>query len=205
MTRTSSLAVEMLNLKAIRFFLVKRRSTIGKVLLARSKSIEPVKDPDKWSAEDPILYTVLISLLDRDGIPIEMIPVKFGFRVVEIIDRQILLNGKPILIKGVNRHEFDPRTGYAVSRESMEQQVKILKKFNINAVRTAHYPNDPYFYELCDRYGLYVMDEANLESHNFVKHLPRGKPEWKECGCFPGNTDGFAGPQSSLDHFLVAG
>ena len=97
-----------------------------------------------------------------------MIPVKFGFRVVEINDQQILLNGKPILIKGVNRHEFDPRTGYAVSRESMEAQVKLLKQFNINAVRTAHYPNDPYFYELCDRYGLYVMDEANLESHNLL-------------------------------------
>jgi len=141
---------------------------------------EPVKDPAKWSAEDPALYTVLLSLIDGDGSAIEVIPVKFGFRVVEIIDRQILLNGKPILIKGVNRHEFDPRTGYAVSRESMEEQVKLLKEFNINAVRTAHYPNHPYFYDLCDRFGLYVMDEANLESHSFVKHLPRGKREWKD-------------------------
>jgi beta-galactosidase len=149
--------------------------------ICKIKIEEPVKEPAKWSAEDPALYTVLLNLVDASGgNTIEVIPVKFGFRVVEIIDRQILLNGKPILIKGVNRHDFDPRTGYTVTRESMEEQVKLLKKFNINAVRTAHYPNDPYFYELCDRYGLYVMDEANLESHNFVKHLPRGKPEWRD-------------------------
>ncbi len=149
--------------------------SIGEVNFA-----EPVKNPNKWSAEDPALYTILLSLVNEEGNTTEVIPVKFGFRVVEIIDRQILLNGKPILIKGVNRHEFDPRMGYTVSRESMEAQVKLLKEFNINAVRTAHYPNHPYFYELCDRYGLYVMDEANLESHRFVKHLPRGKMEWRE-------------------------
>lgn len=140
---------------------------------------QPVTSPVKWSAEDPALYTVLLSLMDSDGQPIEVIPVKFGFRVVEIIDRRILLNGKPILIKGVNRHEFDPRKGFAVSRDSMEEQVKLLKKFNINAVRTSHYPNHTYFYDLCDRYGLYVMDEANLESHRFVKHLPGRKEEWR--------------------------
>ncbi len=141
---------------------------------------EPVKSPAQWSAEDPKLYNVLLSLVDEGGSTIEVIPIKFGFRVVEIIDRQILLNGKLILIKGVNRHEFDPRKGYAVTRESMEEQVRLLKEFNINAVRTAHYPNHPYFYELCDRYGLYVMDEANLESHKFVKHLPRGKAQWRD-------------------------
>ena len=141
--------------------------------------VEKVKNPAKWSAEDPVLYTVLITLLNEKGITRESIPFQFGFRVVEIIDRQILLNGKPIILKGVNRHDFDPRTGYAVSRKNMEAQVKLLKQFNINAVRTAHYPNDPYFYHLCDRYGIYVMDEANLESHAFVKHLPRGKAEWR--------------------------
>ncbi len=141
---------------------------------------EPVKNPAKWSAENPVLYTVLLSLEDGEGNSMEVIPAEFGFRVVEIIDRQILLNGRPILIKGVNRHEFDPRTGYTLTRESMEAQVKLLKEFNINAVRTSHYPNHPYFYELCNRYGLYVMDEANLESHRFVKHLPRGRKEWRE-------------------------
>jgi beta-galactosidase len=144
-----------------------------------SEYIEPITRPEQWSAEKPVLYTVVISLLDDDGRPLEVIPVKFGFRVVEIRDRQVLLNGKPILVKGVNRHEFDPRRGYAVTREAMEAQVKLLKQFNINAVRTAHYPNHPYFYELCDCYGLYLMDEANLESHAFVKHIPRGKPEWR--------------------------
>jgi beta-galactosidase len=141
---------------------------------------EPVNGPAKWSAEDPALYTVLLGLLDGKGNEVEVIPVKFGFRVVEIIDRQIFLNGKPILIKGVNRHEFDSRTGYVITRESMEEQVKLLKRYNVNAVRTSHYPNHPYFYDLCDLYGLYVMDEANLESHRFVKHLPRGKAEWRE-------------------------
>ncbi len=143
-------------------------------------SVESIDSPEQWSAEKPYLYTVLINLQDEKGNSLEVISSKFGFRVVEIKNQQILLNGKPILIKGVNRHDFDPRRGYAVSRESMEAQIKLLKQFNINAVRTAHYPNDPYFYELCDRYGIYVMDEANLESHNFTKHLPRDKEEWRE-------------------------
>ncbi|GAG89870.1 unnamed protein product, partial [marine sediment metagenome] len=141
---------------------------------------ESINSPQKWSAEEPVLYTVLISLLDKKGRALEVIPRRFGFRVIEIVNKQVMLNGKPILIKGVNRHEFDPKTGYTVSIENMEAQVRILKQFNINAVRTSHYPNHPYFYELCDRYGLYVMDEANLESHAYVKHLPRGKSEWRE-------------------------
>ncbi len=141
---------------------------------------EQLPDPQKWSAENPILYTVLISLLDNNKKALEVIPARFGFRVIEIVNRQVVLNGKPILIKGVNRHEFDPETGYTVSLENMETQVKLLKQFNINAVRTSHYPNHPHFYELCDRYGLYLMDEANLESHAYVKHLPGGKSEWRE-------------------------
>ena len=141
---------------------------------------ESLANPQKWSAEHPALYAVIISILDAKGEVLEVIPAKFGFRVIEIINNQIMLNGKPILIKGVNRHEFDPQMGYTITNESMEAQVKLLKEFNINAVRTAHYPNHPYFYELCDRYGLYVMDEANLESHRFVKHLPRGKAEWQD-------------------------
>ncbi|MFL7813875.1 MAG: glycoside hydrolase family 2 TIM barrel-domain containing protein [Anaerolineales bacterium] len=140
---------------------------------------EKVPNPQQWSAETPVLYTVLISLVDQKGELLEVVPFKFGFRQVEIIDSQVLLNGKPIIIKGVNRHEFDPRQGCALSREAMEEQVKTLKRFNINAVRTSHYPNHPYFYDLCDRYGIYLMDEANLESHRFVKHLPRGKQAWR--------------------------
>ena len=141
---------------------------------------ENVTAPLKWSAETPTLYTVLLSLLDEDENPLEVIPTRFGFRKIEIKDRVIFLNGKPIIIKGVNRHDFDPQTGYAVTRAALEEQVKVLKRFNINAVRTAHYPNDPYFYDLCDQYGLYVMDEANLESHAFVRNLPGKKPEWRE-------------------------
>lgn len=141
---------------------------------------EKIQQPQQWSAELPALYTVLLSLLDENGRILEVVPVRFGFRQVEIIDSQVLLNGKPILIKGVNRHEFDPRTGYVLNRETMEEQVKILKQFNVNAVRTSHYPNHPYFYDLCDRYGIYVMDEANLESHRFVDHLPKGKSDWRD-------------------------
>ncbi len=140
---------------------------------------EKVIEPQQWSAEQPVLYTILISLLDADGQLLEVVPIKFGFRQVEIVDCQLLLNGKPILIKGVNRHEFDPRRGYTLSRATMEEHVRTLKRFNINAVRTSHYPNHPYFYDLCDRYGIYLMDEANLESHSFVNHLPQGKEEWR--------------------------
>jgi beta-galactosidase len=175
-----SLIVELIDPNGKQVISRQEKITDWEGSICKIKIEEPVKEPAKWSAEDPALYTVLLNLVDGAGNTIEVIPVNFGFRVVEIIDRQLLLNGKPILIKGVNRHEFNPRTGYAVTRESMEEQVKLLKKFNINAVRTAHYPNDPYFYELCDRYGLYVMDEANLESHRFVKHLPRGKAEWRD-------------------------
>jgi len=139
-----------------------------------------VANPELWSAENPVLYTALLSLKDQHQEDFQVIPVLFGFRAVEIKDRQLLINGQPVILKGVNRHDFDPRSGYAVSREAMEAQVKLLKRFNINAVRTAHYPNHSYFYDLCDRYGIYVMDEANLESHNFVKHLPRGKEEWRD-------------------------
>ncbi|MEJ2447092.1 MAG: glycoside hydrolase family 2 TIM barrel-domain containing protein, partial [Anaerolineales bacterium] len=141
---------------------------------------EKIQQPRQWSAEQPALYTVLLTLLDETGRILEVVPVRFGFRQVVIKERQVLLNGKPLLIKGVNRHEFDPRTGYALSRENMEEQVKTLKQFNINAVRTSHYPNHSYFYDLCDRYGIYVMDEANLESHRFVDHLPKGKSEWRD-------------------------
>ena len=175
-----NLNVELIDPDKKQVFSHREKITDWEASVCRIGIEKAVQDPSKWSAEDPSLYTVLLSLVDADGNTVEVIPAKFGFRVVEIIDRQILLNGKPILIKGVNRHEFDPRTGYAVSRESMEAQVKLLKQFNINAVRTAHYPNDPYIYDLCDRYGLYVMDEANLESHRFVKNLPRGKPEWRD-------------------------
>lgn len=118
-----------------------------------------------WSAETPYLYTLLLELYDASGELIEAVSANTGFRTVEIKHGQLLVNGKAVLLKGVNRHEHDPVTGHYVSRESMLQDIQLMKQHNINAVRTSHYPNDPYWYQLCDRYGLYVVDEANIESH----------------------------------------
>ena len=118
-----------------------------------------------WSTETPSLYTVVISLRDASGDVIEILSSKTGFRKLEIKDAQFLVNGKAIYLKGVNRHEHDPVTGHVVSEASMISDIKLMKQNNINAVRTSHYPNDPRWYELCDEYGLYVIDEANIESH----------------------------------------
>lgn len=117
-----------------------------------------------WTAETPYLYKVYISLKNKQGVA-EVIPQKVGFRNVEIKNAQLLVNGKPVLIKGANRHEMDPDGGYVVSVELMIQDIRIMKQLNINAVRTCHYPDDPRWYELCDEYGLYLTAEANLESH----------------------------------------
>lgn len=140
----------------------------------------PVNRPESWSAEVPNLYTVLVSLQDASGKVLEVIPQKTGFRKVEIKNGVLLINGKAPLIKGVNRHEMDPETGYVVSKERMEQDIRIMKENNINTVRTSHYPNDPYWYELCDRYGMYVIDEANLETHGmgYGEETLAKKPEW---------------------------
>ena len=121
--------------------------------------------PRLWSAETPNLYALLVTLFDKDGNTLEVLRDDIGFRRVEIIDGQLSVNGKAITIHGVDRHETDPRTGHVVSRALMEKDIRLMKRFNINAVRTSHYPNDPYWYDLTDRYGLYVVDEANIESH----------------------------------------
>lgn len=117
-----------------------------------------------WTAETPYLYKAFITLKNKQGVS-EVIPQKIGFRNVEIKNAQLLVNGKPLLIKGANRHEMDPDGGYVVSVERMIQDIKIMKQLNINAVRTCHYPDDPRWYDLCDEYGIYVTAEANLESH----------------------------------------
>lgn len=124
-----------------------------------------LNNPQKWSAESPYLYQLFASLKDKTGKTIEVIVQNVGFRKVEIKNAQLLVNGKAILIKGANRHEMDPTTGYAVSRERMLQDIRIMKELNINAVRTCHYPNDNYWYYLCDKYGIYMVAEANVESH----------------------------------------
>ena len=120
-----------------------------------------VTNPKKWTAETPYLYT----LYAQHEAGTEIIPVKVGFRKIELKNSQILVNGQPVLFKGANRHEMDPDGGYVVSRQRMLQDVQIMKELNINAVRTCHYPDDPYWYALCDEYGIYMVAEANLESH----------------------------------------
>lgn len=126
-----------------------------------------ISNPKLWSAEIPYLYTLVTSLTDKKGKVLDCVKQKVGFRSVEIKDAQLLVNGKPILIKGTDRHEMDPDGGYVVSRERMIQDIKIMKQLNVNAVRTSHYPNDPMFYDLCDEYGIYLVAEANVESHGF--------------------------------------
>ena len=123
-----------------------------------------VANPNKWSAETPYLYTLKATLKNGANV-VEVIPVKVGFRKIEIKDAQVLVNGQPVLFKGADRHELDPDGGYVMSRERMIQDIQIMKKFNINGVRTSHYPNDSYWYDLCDQYGIYVVAEANVESH----------------------------------------
>ncbi len=128
-----------------------------------------VTNPMKWTAETPYLYTLLVSSVsaDKRNTVYETIPQKVGFRRVEIRGSQLLVNGKAIYIKGADRHELDPDGGYVVSRERMIEDIKIMKRFNINAVRTCHYPDDPVWYDLCDEYGIYLCAEANQESHGF--------------------------------------
>jgi beta-galactosidase len=141
-----------------------------------------VKNPLKWSAEIPNLYTVILTLKDQNGKVLEIESCKFGFRKSEIKNGQLLVNGVPILIKGVNRHEHDPDTGHYIRLESMIKDIQLMKQHNINTVRTCHYPDDPQWYELCDKYGIYLIDEANIESHGMGYDPDKtfaNKPEWK--------------------------
>ncbi len=134
----------------------------GEHIRMRNEVIPNIKP---WSAEHPNLYRLEIKILDKKGKEIERLENHIGFRTSEIKDGKLLINGQYVLIKGVNRHEHDPYTGHVISRESMEKDIAMMKQMNINTVRTCHYPDDPYWYELCDKYGLYVWDEANCESH----------------------------------------
>ncbi|MDH7568428.1 MAG: glycoside hydrolase family 2 TIM barrel-domain containing protein, partial [Armatimonadota bacterium] len=144
----------------------------------------PVANPRKWSAEDPALYTALITLKDAQGQVLEVVPIRVGFRAVEMKNGNLLVNGVPVLFKGVNRHEHHPDLGRAVPLETMAEDVRLMKQHNINAVRTSHYPPDPRFLDLCDEYGLYVIDECDLETHGFGMNKwvgnPTDDPEWEE-------------------------
>jgi beta-galactosidase len=141
---------------------------------------EQITDVKKWTAETPNLYSLVISLIDKNGNTVEAVSSKLGFRKVEIIDAVFHINGVPVTIKGVNRHEHDQYKGHVVSEEAMIKEIELMKQFNINAVRTSHYPNDERFYNLCDKYGLYVTNEANIESHGmyYGEHSLAKKPEW---------------------------
>ncbi len=140
-----------------------------------------INAPRKWSAELPNLYHLVLILKDSKGKILESTGCRIGFRTSEVKDGLFLVNGKPVRLKGVNRHEADPVTGHWISKERMIEDIKLMKEANINTVRTAHYPDDPYWYELCDEYGLYVIDEANVESHGMGYNPDRtlgNNPDW---------------------------
>ncbi|MGE7611258.1 glycoside hydrolase family 2 TIM barrel-domain containing protein [Paenibacillus sp. NPDC101420] len=152
------------------------------------KLSEHVEYPYKWSAETPYLYTLVLSMIDDKGNTTETVSCKVGFRTFEIKDGLMKINGKRIVLKGVNRHEFSCDTGRALSKDEMIRDIKLMKTHNINAVRTSHYPNQSVWYELCDEYGLYVIDETNLETHGTWQYgqqgihegnVPASKPEWR--------------------------
>ncbi|MFO8017804.1 MAG: glycoside hydrolase family 2 TIM barrel-domain containing protein [Promethearchaeia archaeon] len=140
-----------------------------------------IRNPLKWTAETPNLYDLFLTLKESDGNIKEVEHSKFGFRKIEIGDDDgIYINGKSVIFKGVNRHDHDPDQGRAVPVERMEQDIQLFKQYNINAVRTSHYPNDPRFLDLCDEYGIYVLDECNLESHGLRRKVPNSKPKWED-------------------------
>ena len=161
----------------------------GETVLAESRTENarllfdlPISRPWKWSNESPYLYSVLLTLKDTEEGTLEVIPQKVGFREVEIRNAVFHVNGVPVKMKGVNRHEHHPDTGHVVTRESMLRDIKLFKENNINAVRTSHYPNAPLFYDLCDEHGIWMMDEANIESHGYGNHAGNrlaNDPAWE--------------------------
>ncbi|MDO6761473.1 glycoside hydrolase family 2 TIM barrel-domain containing protein [Tamlana sp. 2_MG-2023] len=144
-----------------------RKQTVNKEAGSTIQFQTEIDQIKPWSAEKPNLYTLLISLKNSQGIVQESIAQKIGFRSVVLKNGQLLVNGEPVLFKGVNRHEHDPVLGHVTTKEMMLKDIQLMKQFNINAVRTSHYPNDPYWYTLCNKYGLYVIDEANVEAHGY--------------------------------------
>ena len=152
-------------------------ASLGIPLSESSTHTFPVENPALWSAEQPNLYKLFITI-QKDGEMIEAVPEKIGVRRFEMKDGVMCLNGKRIVFHGVNRHEFDCRTGRCVSYEDMVWDAKFMKRNNINAVRTSHYPNQTQWYRLCDEYGIYLIDETNLESHGSWQKMGQVKPDW---------------------------
>ncbi len=166
-----------------------RKVLVDKAVLTRTVTVKPkgeeivemegkVLAPRKWTAETPNLYEIIITLKNLQDKVVEVERSNFGFRKVEIKNRQFLVNGVPVHFKGVNRHEHDPDFGKTVPLKRALQDIKMIKQHNINAVRTCHYPDDPSWYDLCDRYGIYVLDEANVESHGVQNIIPKSDPKW---------------------------
>lgn len=176
-----SLQLELLDGETV---ILNKRSEISETM----DILEPINAPKLWSAENPVLYTLYLRVFDNGGNLKEIVTQQVGFRRFEMKNNMMQINGKRIVFRGVNRHEFSCYAGRAISKEEMLWDIKTLKRNNINSVRTSHYPNHPYFYELCDRYGLYVIDEANLETHGTWQKMgaiicdenttPNDKEEW---------------------------
>lgn len=141
---------------------------------------QKISNPEKWTAETPYLYTLLITIKNRKGEVVSVRRVNVGFRSIEINDGQILINGKHVIFRGVNRHEIDPVLGRAISYQSMVEDIVLMKQHNINAVRTSHYPDDPRFYELCDYYGIYLVAETDVETHAFGYEEGKNPSMWPE-------------------------
>ena len=144
-----------------------KAATVARQSAATLEFEQPVRNPRKWSAEEPNLYTLLVTLRDAAGRVVECVPWRVGFRTSEIKGGRLLFNGRPLVIKGANRHEHDPDRGQVMTTGRMVEDIRLMKRHNLNAVRTSHYPNVEEWYELCDRLGLYVLDEANIESHGY--------------------------------------
>ena len=139
---------------------------------------QEIQSPKLWSAEKPNLYTLVLELCDETGASVEFASSRIGFREVELRDNTgLFVNGQNVIMKGFNRHETSPDTGRTVGRELMEQDIALMKRANVNTVRTSHYPNDSYWYELCDEYGMYVVDEANIEAHGAMHKIPGNNPD----------------------------
>lgn len=194
--KAATVAVEILDKAGKPVFSKQQSITVGSSDMQTVNISGVVKNPMKWSAEAPNLYDAIITLKDGSGQVIASTGAKIGFRKVEIKNAQLLINGVPTYVHGVNRHEHDDVNGHVPSKELMLKDIQLMKQFNINAVRTSHYPNDPTWYKLCDQYGLYLVDEANIETHGMgashqgrldtTRH-PAYQPEWA-----PAHMDRFA-------------
>lgn len=172
--------VSILDISGKKVFAKSQKAVIAANAVSELKLNGSVPSPLKWTAETPNLYTLVITLKDNKNNIVESTSSKIGFRKVEIKDGQVFINGKKIYFKGVNLHEFNTRTGQVVNREVMMRNLQLMKELNINAVRTSHYPQPPLWYRLCDEYGIYLVDEANLESHGlgYGPDNVSNFPEW---------------------------